>query len=531
MFSNQSAELSLAAPARTVASVDGDRRHHRFLVGTCSLPRPDYDDDEDHNGGDGEGGSANRLHLLRFEEESNELGRDAALDHPTGEVWCCSSCPYDSGLVLTCGGNDGGTTTLWRIPEEIITKDDEFDYPDLDEEGSGGGGGANSGAHDKNDVERMEEVCTLPVGEMHGGGTSSSSSGGAPGGNRIGCALWNPASSDLDDFGDDPASSSTGMSARADVLTVGWEDGVLTRWDLAGGSATEVDRIDPSSKSDSLRGRAAVGALPHRAAWDPHDPNLVASALGSGVAIHDLRTGGGPDIGLGGRGGGGSTSRVGVRSCHAFGVVTDLDYNPNKPRCLVTSGQDGLVKFWDLRSTSSSSAASESSQRPRSRRAKPLKVLRGGHTHWTTRVRYNKFHDQLVLSGGTDSVVNLWRASSVSSAPLLELDGADDIVGLSSASFDASDPFGTGGGGGDGLGGGAGDGENRGSGAGGGSDVGGENGGSGSPDVRVSRFENPDAVYDLTWSAADAWVFVSVSYEGSVVLNHVPSKEKYKILL
>ncbi len=37
--------------------------------------------------------------------------------------------------------------------------------------------------------------------------------------------------------------------------------------------------------------------------------------------------------------------------------------------------------------------------------------------------KYNPFHDQLVLSGGSDNLVNLWRVASVSSAPWL---GAED---------------------------------------------------------------------------------------------------------
>lgn len=48
-------------------------------------------------------------------------------------------------------------------------------------------------------------------------------------------------------------------------------------------------------------------------------------------------------------------------------------------------------------------------------------------------VKYNRFHDQLLVSGSSDCMVHLWRVSSVSSAPLLEpeeedaggLDGAD----------------------------------------------------------------------------------------------------------
>ena len=34
-------------------------------------------------------------------------------------------------------------------------------------------------------------------------------------------------------------------------------------------------------------------------------------------------------------------------------------------------------------------------------------------------MKYNSFHDQLVLSGGTDGMVNLWRISSISSAPMM----------------------------------------------------------------------------------------------------------------
>ncbi len=39
-----------------------------------------------------------------------------------------------------------------------------------------------------------------------------------------------------------------------------------------------------------------------------------------------------------------------------------------------------------------------------------------------TQVKYNRFHDQLVLSAGTDSVLNLWSMVSISSAPLGDLE-------------------------------------------------------------------------------------------------------------
>jgi EARP and GARP complex-interacting protein 1 len=53
-----------------------------------------------------------------------------------------------------------------------------------------------------------------------------------------------------------------------------------------------------------------------------------------------------------------------------------------------------------------------------------------------------------------------------------------------------------------------------------------------SPDVKVRSYDDhEESVYSVAWSAADPFVFVSVSYDGRVVLNHVPSTEKYKVLL
>ena len=112
----------------------------------------------------------------------------------------------------------------------------------------------------------------------------------------------------------------------------------------------------------------------------------------------------------------------------------------------------------------------------------PLLVARGGHSHYVCNVKYNPFHDQLLVSTGTDSVVNLWRVSTISSAPLLTLDE-----------------------------------DNR------------EK--SETHNVRVARYEHVDSVYGMVWSAADAWVYATVGYDGKVALNHVPSEEKYKILL
>jgi WD40 repeat protein len=110
----------------------------------------------------------------------------------------------------------------------------------------------------------------------------------------------------------------------------------------------------------------------------------------------------------------------------------------------------------------------------------PLKIL-GGHSHWAWSVKYNRSHDQLLVSSGTDGNVNLWSIVSTSSAPLGDLE----------------DPVN----------------EKEG-------------------DKLIKTYEeHEDSVYSVAWSCCDAWIFASLSYDGRVVINHVPPAEKYKILL
>mmetsp|Transcript_13127 Transcript_13127/g.19354 ORF Transcript_13127/g.19354 Transcript_13127/m.19354 type:complete len:247 (+) Transcript_13127:198-938(+) len=231
--------------------------------------------------------------------------------------------------------------------------------------------------------------------------------------------------------------------------------------DLAGGSVLSLDRVGRVTLWDiealqtvksAAAGKETTTSKPRilapRMAWDPHNPETLAVTAGEGVRLIDWRT----DATVT------SDSISQITRAHRYGVC-DVDYNPNKPHVLATSGQDGLLKFWDLRQNS----------RPL------LLTARGGHSHYASRIKYNPFHDQLVLSCGTDGVENLWRASSISSAPLLDEDGEQN--------------------------------------------------------VRVVRQEHGDAVTALSWGAADAWVYMSAAYDGKVRLNHVPSKEKYKILL
>lgn len=183
--------------------------------------------------------------------------------------------------------------------------------------------------------------------------------------------------------------------------------------------------------------------------WDPLHTTIFASTSDRTVRIWDFRSGGKGEAQI-------------LDRCHED-VIRDVDYNPNKPYHIVTAGDDRRLRLWDLRKPSS-----------------PLKTL-GSHSHWVTGAKFNRFHDQLILSAGTDSSVALWSIVSTSSAPLGELENPVN--------------------------------EKEG-------------------DKLIKTYdEHEDSVYSIAWSSSDAWIFASLSYDGRVVVNHVPPAEKYKILL
>ena len=250
-----------------------------------------------------------------------------------------------------------------------------------------------------------------------------------------------------------------------------------------GGASSSLSRsleTGPSVGVSSFRGVSAsnVGAV----AWDPHHANEVAAAVDGSVLCFDLR----------------SRERSHAVERAVFGngaagaglCVRALSYNPNKPWFIATGGDDFRVRCWDLRKASGG----------------PVKTLEG-HSHWVTGVAFNPFHDQLLLSCGSDAQTNLWRVSSISSAPLLELDEAEGGE-VSGAGEGAS-----------------GDGQSA----------------PGTSDLQPARHradaalrvqrDNGESVCAIAWSMRTAWVYASLSYDGRVVVSQVPSAEKYKILL
>eukprot|EP00050_Salpingoeca_kvevrii_P018129 m.71069 g.71069 ORF g.71069 m.71069 type:complete len:421 (+) comp7915_c0_seq2:99-1361(+) len=294
-------------------------------------------------------------------------------------------------------------------------------------------------------------------------------------------------------------------SSRGDVLGVTWhptKPDVLATctassidfWEYKAGSCARTGQI---IVNDSASAAAAAPLLAMR--WSSHHgSSCLAAASGSSIVGWDVR----------------SYEKI-FSIDGAHNLVHDVDFNHNKQYHLVSCGDDGVLKFWDYRNPQT-----------------PLFKL-SAHNHWAWHVRYNQFHDQLLLSSGSDSLVALSNVASLSS----------DIYGDLSISAPAPHDSGS-------------------SGSNSKSDSAREGGGVNAvgdgiataphgneddadddaeldspqkqplPDEVVATYDlHEDSVYSVEWSCADPWIFASLSYDGRLVINRVPRNIKFNILL
>jgi len=151
--------------------------------------------------------------------------------------------------------------------------------------------------------------------------------------------------------------------------------------------------------------------------------------------------------------------------------VRDIDFNPNKQYYLASCGDDCKTKFWDTRKANVC-----------------LKTI-SNHSHWVWSVRYNTFHDQLLLTCSSDNRVVLSSIPSLSSEPFKTIIDDDNQEPL-----DTKQQI--------------------------------------EPDKVIKVYEDhEDSVYVAEWSSVEPWIFASLSYDGRLVINKVPKDEKFKILL
>lgn len=197
--------------------------------------------------------------------------------------------------------------------------------------------------------------------------------------------------------------------------------------------------------------------------------------------------------------------------------IRSIDFNPNSQYYLASGGDDCRANFWDLRQLS-----------------KPAVHLET-HTHWIWSIRYNPFHDQLILSAGSDARVALMRLQSIASEPFgkmadydldevdsqadggedLDCDGIDQRKQESLEDDKRQD-------------------DNQAL-----VDHDGPNATKSSPKQETAKQlgdevikvyeEHDDSVYAAEW-ATDPWIFASVGFESRLVINRVPKAEKFNIL-
>lgn len=173
---------------------------------------------------------------------------------------------------------------------------------------------------------------------------------------------------------------------------------------------------------------------PTAACWDPHRPRVLASSDSVHLRTWDVRVGGGSGSGSGSAG----APTLSIEHAHEDQIL-DVDFNPNKPYHLLSTGRDRRIHVWDLRrcgpqagplssisvaggsgAAAASGATAAAAAATTATPPTPLKTMLH-HSHWVWQAKFNRFHDQLILSAGTE-LVNLWNMGSVSSAPVGELE-------------------------------------------------------------------------------------------------------------
>lgn len=179
-------------------------------------------------------------------------------------------------------------------------------------------------------------------------------------------------------------------------------------------------------------------------------------------------------------------------------VIKNLDFNPNAQYYLASCGEDCQFKLWDIRKVT-----------------EPV-VSMLNHSHWVWSVRYNLYHDQLILTCSSDSRVVLSRVTSFASQPFGYLLDTDETLNESGREDeDTADLM---------------------------NDTNKEINDNLTESTNISQkklddgvvsvfLEHEDSVYAAEWSNADPWIFASLSYDGRLVINRVSKYEKYNLLI
>ena len=377
---------------QSMSSLTSDCDTHRFLIGTCTLHKP------------------NEIHLVTFNEDANRVDLQRVFrGDPDGsgftidEVADLRACPYQSQRGLFACSHQG-QVSVFNMPEDV--------FDEIGEDGDG------EEARDVDGQEGLTEVCKLSVGK--GDGDSE----------KLVSVQWEDAEAKDDKVGKE---------------LIACDSQRVYLWDIAGTKSKKGvprDIIKCADYSCDLITASSSPSTCRSVKRDPHNSNVFAFTYGKRFEIVDVRQG--------------SKSRVIQDSncLHSSQQLLDLDYNPIKLHTLASAGQDSTVRFWDLRKIDSgecilaynptlsqtSSLLNPGGQKSKGAAgafsgsvARSSATSRGNSTvvgmstsntiaqqfqsHWITKLKFNLSHDQLLLTSDTATFINLYKFQSVSSAP------------------------------------------------------------------------------------------------------------------
>ena len=308
----------------------------------------------------------NEVHVVAHDRDRDALDARRVFAH-AHEIWDLQPHPRDAALLATLfhdpsSGRADHAGAVWRLPGGASATDRDDDAPPP--------------------APPPPAPPPLRLPPSPPPRAAASFPRAAP------CARWNPADAGV-------------------VAVVDDEHLRVLHLDAAASSLGEQGRV-------ALEGVAAA-ASSALGAWDPASPRVFAVCAGPSVALFDLRTSATATS---------SRPAVLVEAAHA-GRALDLEFVRGARAEMVTCGEDGAVRAWDLRGGSGSGSGSsgggdagasgrarstdESSGFPGPRAS--LRSTLGRHAHWATRVAVNPTYDTLVVSASSDGAAALWSSA------------------------------------------------------------------------------------------------------------------------
>ena len=151
--------------------------------------------------------------------------------------------------------------------------------------------------------------------------------------------------------------------AESDVVALASKDRI-NLWNLSADGGSISSSTSPGELDNILS-----------IAWNHLNHNLVCASCSESLRCIDLRTMG---------------QTITIDKAHEM-AVRDVDFSKTNQNLVATGGDDCSMCVWDLRKAAS-----------------PV-VRVSNHSHWVWQARFNPYHEALIVTSSSDSLVQLWH--------------------------------------------------------------------------------------------------------------------------